>query len=530
MSENDANARDRCVLIVVPTSKDASVTRKLLSSNGIFVAICPTFDALIQELKLGAAAILLPEEAVSLEHNTTLRGILADQPPWSDLPVLILTKRGADSTALNEVVRTFGNVTLLERPVRAATLLSAVQTAIRSRERQYQIRGHLADRARAEESLRIVDQRKDEFLATLGHELRNPLAPLLTGLELLKLAGVKDPTALKATAVMERQIGHLLRLVDDLLEISRITRGVIELQSEPLDLASIVRSAVDTSRPAVDAAQHELTVDVPNESIVVTGDAVRLTQVFANLLINAAKYTNAGGHIWVTVRKEDERALVSIRDDGIGIPSAQLPSVFDMFTQVDRSNRRSQGGLGIGLTLVRSLVTLHGGQVEARSPGPGAGSEFIVDLPILIGRRVRTHKAKSLAKFPARRILVVDDNRDAAETLGALLTGLGATVSVADSGLAALEILKTFQADAVLLDIGMPEMDGYEVSRRIRAIPDRGRVLLIALTGWGQADDMRRSLAAGFDHHLVKPPDVDKLRDLLTAGARSGSADSADRD
>ena len=431
----------------------------------------------------------------------------------------------------HEAVRTFGNVTLLERPVRGATLLSAVRTAIRARERQSQIRGHLEDRARAEESLRLADQRKDEFLATLGHELRNPLAPLLTGLQLIKLAGVQDPAAARVTAVMERQISHLVRLVDDLLEVSRITRGVIDLQKEPLDLASIVRSAIDTSRPAVDAARHELTVDVPNEPIAVTGDAVRLTQVFANLLTNAAKYTNAGGHIWLTVRKEGERAIVSVRDNGIGIAPAQLASVFDMFTQVDRSSRRSQGGLGIGLTLVRSLVAIHGGRVEARSAGLGAGSEFIVDLPILIGRRVRTHNARSLAPFPPRRILIVDDNRDAGETLGALLSGLGATVSVADSGAAALELLETFQPDAVLMDIGMPEMDGYEVSRRIRADPDRGRVLLIALTGWGQEDDQRRSRAAGFDHHLVKPPDVDKLRDLLTAGwSSSGPVDGADRD
>ena len=529
MSESDTKDRDRCVLALVPTSKDASVTRKLLTSNGIRLEICPTFDALIHELRFGAAAILLPEEAASPEHNTTLRAILAEQPPWSDLPVLILTKSGADSAALHEVLRTFGNVTVLERPLRAATLLSAVQTAIRSRERQYQIRGHLADRARAEESLRIADQRKDEFLATLAHELRNPLAPLLTGLELLKLAGVKDPRAEKLTEVMQRQISHLVRLVEDLLEISRITRGVIELQSEPLDLASIVRSAVDTSRPTVDAARHELTVDVPSESIVVTGDAVRLTQVFANLLTNAAKYTNAGGHIWVAVRKEGERAIVSVRDDGIGIPPAQLASVFDMFTQVDRSSRRSQGGLGIGLTLVRTLVTLHGGRVEARSPGLGAGSEFIVDLPILIGRRIRPRKAKSLGKLPSKRVLVVDDNRDAAETLAALLSELGATVTVAHSGPAALEILKTFQPEAVLLDIGMPEMDGYEVSRRIRATPDNGRILLIALTGWGQEDDERRSRAAGFDHHLVKPPDVDKLRDLLATSA-SGPVDGSDRD
>jgi signal transduction histidine kinase/ActR/RegA family two-component response regulator len=528
VSEADAKDRDRYVLALVPTGKDASVTRKLLASNGILLEICQTFDALIQKLRRGAAVILLPEEAASPEHNQALRAILADQPPWSDLPVLILTKSGADSAALNEVLRTFGNVTVLERPVRAATLLSAVQTAIRSRERQYQIRGHLADRARAEESLRIADQRKDEFLATLGHELRNPLAPLLTGLELLKLSGLQDPTAARVTVVMQRQIDHLVRLVDDLLEISRITRGVIELQTEPLDLASIVRSAIDTSRPAVDAARHELIVDVPNESIVIRGDAVRLTQVFANLLTNAAKYTNAGGHIWVTVRKEGQRAIVSVRDDGIGIPPAQLASVFDMFTQVDRSSRHSQGGLGIGLTLVRSLVTLHAGRVEARSAGLGSGSEFIVDLPILIGRQIRRHKAQSPGKLPSKRILVVDDNRDAAEMLAALLSQLGATVTIADSGPAALEIVKTFQPEAVLLDIGMPEMDGYEVARRIRATPGNGRIQLIALTGWGQEDDVRRSRAAGFDHHLVKPPDVDTLRDLLASSA-SVTVDDSDR-
>ena len=256
--------------------------------------------------------------------HTPLREILAAQPPWSDLPVLVLTRSGADSAALDEAVRTLGNVTLLERPVRVATLLSAVRTALRARERQYQIRGHLEERARSEEALRLADQRKDEFLATLGHELRNPMAPLLTGLQLIKLSGLKDPVAAKVTAIMERQISHLVRLVDDLLEVSRITRGLIDVQREPLDLGSIVRSAIDTSRPVLDAARHELTVDMPTDAIAVAGDAVRLTQVFANLLTNAAKYTNVGGQIWLTVRREGERAIISVRDNGIGIPAAQL--------------------------------------------------------------------------------------------------------------------------------------------------------------------------------------------------------------
>ena len=516
--ESDTQARDGRLLALAPTSKDASVTRSLLSSKGIAIEVFPTFDALLEELRSGAAAILLPEEAVAAGRNASLREILAAQPPWSDLPVLVLTRSGADSADLEEAVRTLGNVTLLERPVRAATLLSAVRTAIRARERQYQIRGHLEERARAEESLRLADQRKDEFLATLGHELRNPLAPLLTGLQLLKLAGPKDPVATRVIGIMERQISHLARLVDDLLEVSRITRGLIDVQREPLDLGSIVRSAIDTSRPVLDAARHQLVVDLPADPIAVAGDAVRLTQVFANLLTNAAKYTNVGGHIWLTVRREGERAIISVRDDGIGIPAAQLSSVFDMFTQVDRSNRRSQGGLGIGLTLVKSLVTMHGGRVEARSPGPRAGSEFIVELPILTGRQIKARKTEPLKAFPPRRILVVDDNRDAGETLGALLSNLGATVSVVDNGFTALEVLETFKPDTVLLDIGMPEMDGFEVSRRIRATTDHRDVMLIALTGWGQEHDYRQSRAAGFDHHLVKPPDIDKLRDLVTGG------------
>jgi signal transduction histidine kinase/CheY-like chemotaxis protein len=441
--------------------------------------------------------------------------------------VLVLTRPGADSDESDEAVRTLGNVTLLERPVRLATLVSAVRTALRARDRQYQIREHLVERTRAEEFLRLADQRKDEFLATLGHELRNPLAPLLTALQLLKAAGIQDPVVSRVSAVMDRQISHLVRLVNDLLEVSRITRGLIEVQREPLDLAFVVHSAIDTSRPALDAAGHELTVDLPSEPGTVYGDAVRLTQVFANLLTNAAKYTNAGGHIWIRVQKEGDRATVSVRDNGIGIAADQLASVFDMFTQVDRSNRRAQGGLGIGLTLVRSLVAMHGGRVEARSGGLGHGSEFVVELPVVAASALRSDTEKIPPTFPRRRILIVDDNRDAANTLGELLRALGATVAVVHSGRAALDTLESFDPDAVLLDIGMPELDGYEVARRIRSTAAYSDLLLIALTGWGQEHDQRRSLAAGFDHHVVKPPDLDKLRDLLSSGWSDAVADQS---
>jgi signal transduction histidine kinase/CheY-like chemotaxis protein len=522
----DPAGRDQRVLLLAPTSRDAALARALLSSAAIPVEVCASFRGLVQELGAGAAAILIPEEAVSPSNTAVLCRVLAEQPPWSDLPVLVLARSGADSLELNEAARTLGNVTLLERPLRVTTLLSAVRTALRARDRQYQIRGHLSDRARAEEALRAADQRKDEFLATLGHELRNPLAPLLTGLKLLRMADLIDPDALRALTIMERQVGHLIRLVDDLLEVSRITRGVIDVQREPLDLALVVRAAIDTSRPALEAARHELTVDIPAEPITVVGDSVRLTQVFANLLTNAAKYTNDEGHIWLTVARQGARATVSVRDDGIGLAPAQIGSVFDMFTQVDRSGRRAQGGLGIGLTLVRSLVALHGGRVEARSAGLGAGSEFEVELPVVAGRQALAFDPADPRPLPPRRILVVDDNRDAADTLGALLTALGATVSVVHSGREALASLDSFDPDTVLLDIGMPGLDGYEVSRRIRATPGHRHVTLIALTGWGQEHDQRGSRDAGFDHHLVKPPDVDRLREILTSG-RPPTADTA---
>jgi signal transduction histidine kinase/ActR/RegA family two-component response regulator len=522
----DESPRDRRLLFLAATTKDAATTESMLSPLGIRVDVCRSFEALLQELKAGAGAILLPEEAASSDHNAALGAVLAAQPPWSDLPVLILTRPGADSAASGEAVRTLGNVTLLERPLRLATLVSAVRTAIRARMRQYQIRQHLAERARAEESLRLADRRKDEFLATLGHELRNPLAPLLTALQLLKASGTQDPVALRVTAVMERQISHLVRLVDDLLEVSRITRGLIHVQREPLDLAFVVQSAIDTSRPLLDAGGHQLSVELPAEPVTLYGDAVRLTQVFANLLTNAAKYTNAGGHIWIRVQKEGDLAIVSVQDNGIGIAADQLASVFDMFTQVDRSSRRAQGGLGIGLTLVRSLVAMHGGRVEARSEGLGSGSEFVVELPAVTERALNADESKTAGKFPRRRILIVDDNRDAAQTLGELLSALGATVCVVHSGREALDTLDAFDPDSVLLDIGMPDMNGYEAARRIRSTAGYGDVLLVALTGWGQEHDQRRTLAAGFDHHVVKPPDIDKLRDLLTTGWSDTETDS----
>lgn len=516
---------DHRVLLLAPTNRDGLITRALMATAGIAVTVCVSFESLIDELQRGAAAIMVPEEAVSSRRNAALCAVLAKQPPWSDLPVIVLTQTGADSSDLGEAVRTLGNVTLLERPVRVVTLLSAARTALRARDRQYQIRGYLAERQRTEEALRVADQRKDNFLATLGHELRNPLSPLVSALPLLRHATAHDPIGRQVIGIVDRQVEHLVRLVDDLLEVSRITRGMIDVQRATLDLVDAVRAAIEMSRPTIDSAGHALIVDLPESPIAIEGDSVRLTQVFANLLTNAAKYTNRSGHVWVSVTAGDGTATVSVKDDGIGIAHDQLESVFDMFTQIDRSNRRTQGGLGIGLTLARSLVEMHGGTIEARSEGANRGSEFVVRLPRLAMAYVpaAAPSSREPADFPHRRVLVVDDNEDAAETLGALLNDLGATVQVAYSGREAIERVKTFHPDAVLLDIGMPEMDGYEVSRRIRAMPDQHDLLIVALTGWGQKQDRLRSRAAGFDHHIVKPPQIEKLRTVLEGG-RLGEA------
>jgi len=507
MSVEDQARLDRRLLMLPATPKDGATTRDVLWRAGIETELCDSVRVVASEAQRGAAAVMLPEESIGAASQL-LALVIAQQAPWSDLPVLVLARQGADSADASLAVSALGNVTLLERPVRVATLVSTVRTALRARERQYQIRRHLAD-------LRQADKRKDEFLATLGHELRNPLSPLLTSLELLRISAPADPTVGRVVGVMQRQASHLVRLVDDLLEVSRITRGLIEVQREPVELAEVLAAAVETSRPIIEASEHRLTVDVPEEPLTVLGDSVRLTQVFANLLNNAAKYTDPGGSIELSLRHTRHTAFVSVRDNGIGIESEHLPSVFDMFTQVSRSDRRTQGGLGIGLTLVRSLVALHGGSVTVSSDGHGRGTTFEVRLPLVVVEAPVHHAPNPHKGFAGLRVLVVDDNHDATETLQTLLESLGATVAAAGNGREALNRFEDFSPDAVLLDIGMPGMDGYEVARRIRALPAGNSTPLIAVTGWGQQEDIRRCFEAGFDHHLVKPLDVDKLWEII---------------
>lgn len=376
----------------------------------------------------------------------------------------------------------------------------------------------ITDRYNAEEAQREADRRKDEFLATLAHELRNPLAPIQNAVHVLCMRELGDPKLSGACAVVKRQVQQLTRLIDDLLDVSRISRGKLELRRERIDLARVVECALETSRPLLTAAGHRYSVALPARPLFVDGDPTRLAQVLANLLNNAAKYTPPGGSIELAVEQDGAGALVHVRDDGIGIPPEMLDRIFDMFVQADTSLGRPHGGLGIGLTLVRSLVEMHGGQVTAASAGPGRGSQFTVRLPLAEGSRPAAGEpASGTAAPPPCRILVADDNNDAADTLAMMLELMGHEVHVAYDGIQAVREAEKFSPAVVFLDIGMPGMDGYEVARRLRRSPATRDAFLVAVTGWGQESDRRRSREAGFDHHAVKPLELAELERLLAA-------------
>ncbi|HTU26315.1 MAG TPA: ATP-binding protein [Pirellulales bacterium] len=647
MTSGDQKQLEQRVVILAPTRRDAALTESILLQAGIACLCCDTLPEVCDQLDAGAAAVLVAEERILGERDDCLVAWLNRQPAWSDLPILVAARPGADSAAVAQAMDLLGNVTVLERPTRVATLVSAIRTALRARQRQYQLRAQLAERQRAadealrnqeifklvhgigkighwdwniqsdenkwspeiealyglppggfagtyeawaklihpddlvkakqdvqraletgvyftefrviwpdgsvhwlearanvlldehgkptrimgvnmdvtdrkrvEEALKDAGRRKDEFLATLAHELRNPLAPIRNSLHILRMTAGDDPTSERVCEMMDRQVNHLVRLVDDLMEVSRITRGLIELRKEEVDLATILRSAVETSKPLIAAANHQLAITLPPEPIALYGDSVRLAQVFANLLNNAARYTDRQGQIWLSARREGNQAMVSVRDNGIGIPPSMLSNIFDMFMQADRSAARSQGGLGIGLTLVKRLVEMHGGTISVQSAGPGQGSEFTVRLPV---SELQPHQTlqppatPGVSGLPQRRVLVVDDNEDAAASMGMLLRFLGTQVQVVHSGEAALEAIEANRPDVVLLDIGMPGLDGYEVAKRVRQRADFNNIMLIALTGWGQSDDRDRTRKAGFDYHLVKPADITVLQSLLTA-------------
>ena len=499
-------ATERRILLCAPFGKDAQLACGVLEKAGLGCFVCKTIPELIEELQKGAGAILTVEEALPAHEAAPLSDYLARQPTWSDLPILILTKPGGESPWIEGAYERLGNLTLLERPVRSPTLVSAARSALRARQRQYQIR--------------TADQRKDEFLAMLAHELRNPLAPIKAAADFLKLVPSDADRVLSSSEVIARQVDHMTHLIDDLLDVARVTRGLIAYRHEPLDVRQVLTEAVEQAGPLISARYHRLALHLPPEPTLVSGDRKRLVQVIANLVGNAAKYTPEGGNITLHLQVEGDEVVLAISDNGVGMTPETASSVFDLFVQAERTPDRSQGGLGLGLALVKNLVAAHHGTVHARSEGLGKGSTFTVRWPRL----------KSQPSFPAAsgnikgvvaqaaqalRILVVDDNVDAANLLQMFLEATGHAVRAEYKAIEAIECARRISPQVCLLDIGLPDMDGHELARHLRAMPETADAVLIAVTGYCQDHDREKSIAAGFDHHFVKPVDTAELTHLL---------------
>ena len=511
-----SRANDYLVLLLPPTRRDGEVTRAVLERAGLECAVCGASLELAEQIDGGTGALVLTDALAGDPGVFHIVAALRRQPSWSDLPTILLSRAGDQSAAASQLLAALTNVTVLDRPTSPRTLVSAVQAAIRGRARQYQIRDQLDALRGAEDALRNADRRKDEFLAMLAHELRNPLAPIRIASELLGRLMPADPKTKGILDIIKRQGIQLTRLVDDLLDVSRITQGRIQLQREVFELGPIVAQAMESVESLLRNKGHKVTVTSCLEPLFVDGDGARLVQCVANLVTNAAKYTDPSGEIRVELRSKSSGAVIVVSDNGVGISTELLPRIFELFVQSERSLDRSEGGLGIGLSVVQRLVEMHGGQVVAASAGPGLGSTFELSLPTVPAPKQGLSQTSRDALEP-RRVLVVDDNLDAAASLAELLRLEGHEAEAACSAKGALEAIVTFGPDVVLLDIGLPEMDGYEVAKRIRA--GGSSVRLVALTGYGQAEDILRTRSAGFDTHLVKPVDFVALERAI-AGSR----------
>jgi signal transduction histidine kinase/AmiR/NasT family two-component response regulator len=511
------------VLVLAPTGRDAALACQLLTQAGLTCQPCLDEASLFAEIEAGAGTAILAEEALQPWVIQALAELLGRQETWSDLPLIVFARNGGVQENILSTLSPLSNTTILERPVRVSTLLFAVQAALRARHRQFEVRDLLHRQAEA-------DRRKDEFLAMLGHELRNPLAAIRNALWILAETGSAEERDVRQRDIIERQTHHLVRMVDDLLDVSRVTLGKIILKQQTVDLAEVAQRCLGELGLGALASSHDLTVETEAEPARVSGDPVRLEQVICNLLQNAIKYTPPGGRICLSVHCEKGEGVVRVRDTGVGISEDMLPRIFEPFTQVESSRTRSEGGLGLGLPLVRSLVELHHGEVEAHSAGSGEGSEFVVRLPLRKGERAAARPPRLPERIAAAvspqglatplRVLVVEDNEDGRESLRDLLELWGHEVELAENGTQGVEKALALHPDVALVDIGLPGIDGNEVARRIRAVFGTANMELIAMTGYGQAEDRRRALQAGFDSYLVKPVDPAHLGRLL-ATARS---------
>jgi len=497
------------ILIYAPTGQDGPLAARVLARANLDSHVCATVAELEQQIELGVGAVLTVEEALTPAGYKLLHDVVARQPDWSDLPILLLTHHGADSATVRRAVAGLGNLTLLERPVRTLTLITALQATLRARHKQYQVRE--------------AARRKDEFLASLGHELRNPLAPIRTSVSLLTHMYPDAAPVARIRDMVERQVKLLTRLVDDLLDVARITRGKIKLQNQLVALQAVMPHVNELCTQAATAKRIHVAWQLPVSEILLNADYARIVQIFANILSNAIKFTPQGGHVVVRAQVTDNLLEVSLRDSGIGLEPEALSRIFTMFEQGTTVAGQFTSGLGIGLSLARQFAEMHGGAVEASSDGVGRGSEFVIRLPIVHGSAGHDQESAPRPAHAAldgkrMQVLVVDDNQDAADSLAALLEVDGFDVRAVYSGAAAVAAAAERIPDMIIMDLGMPGMDGYEAARAIRQQPGASKILLIALTGWGQSDARRRTTEAGFDHHLVKPVELAQI--IRLAGAR----------
>lgn len=500
-------------LIVTPVHNDGSLICDVLRKSGIESTHALVFQDVIANHD-GCAVMVIAEETLTPESAERLTEFLRAQPLWSDLPIIILaaeSETGMKRKESVESVYNVGNVTILQRPVPMMTLVSTVRAALRARSRQIEVRELLAQRERE------VKER-DEFLAMLAHELRNPLAPIRNGLHIWKLDNSTNEQRKKARDSMERQVHHVTRMLDDLLDVARVSKGKVTLRKERLDLVALVKSCADDHRPIIEGALLKFEVKLPNHSVWATVDKTRITQVIGNLLVNALKFTERNGRISLTMQASpaSREAMVSIVDNGIGMSREVREKIFRPFSQADSSLERSRGGLGLGLVLSKQLIELHSGSIESHSDGAGKGSRFTIKLPAQFDIPTAANVPLQPEESRIKKILVIEDNFDAADTLKVMLELLGYEVEIASSGQEGIAKLGDMHPQLVLCDIGLPGMDGYEVARAIRVQNDDCQ--LVALTGYGQEDDRRRAREAGFDVHLTKPVDPTVLEALLAKG------------
>jgi len=499
------------VVVVTPNKPDSALAARFLAEHGIEARHCHGVGELLACLDASVGCVVLVEESLVEADVDPFHAALQAQPPWSDLPLLVIASQDAALLKLIEgLFPHSGNVTLLQRPIHPVSLVSAVNVALRSRARQLEVRDLLEARDTAV-------RKRDEFLAMLAHELRNPLAPIRNAVYLLGTLDYADPLFLKCRSMIDKQARHVTRLVDDLLDVSRLELGKVELRPQRTDLNDTVAAAVESCAALTSGYRHSVNLRLAQHPLPVRADPVRLEQAVCNLLVNAAKFTPEGGSIEVSTRLERDTAVIAVKDNGMGIKPEMLESIFDLFTQDAVPLARTKGGLGIGLTLVKRLIELHGGTVRAFSEGLGSGSCFEAYLPLDPHASEGVPASAKLPDLQPKRILIVEDGADTRDSLGMLIRAWHHEVLFASSGPEGVDRAREARPDIALIDIGLPGFDGYQVARRIRreSLTWQKQVRLIALTGYGQANDRAKALDAGFDVHVLKPVDPAELRLLL---------------